>query len=79
MNGRDLSEFAATVVTRGGDQLIVGRKVFSGTVQTAGLVVVGGLNGLKVPEDVVMVDQDAIQAGRCRMVSSVCLRLLLWF
>ena len=62
LNGYDLSEFAATVVTSGADQLITGAKVFSGPVQSAGLLV-RNLNGLRLPEDVVLINRDALQTG----------------
>ncbi|KAF0304895.1 hypothetical protein FJT64_023378 [Amphibalanus amphitrite] len=70
LNGRDLSEFAATVVTSGGDQLISGQKVFSGAVRTAALMV-RELNGLRLPDDVIMVDRDAIQAGSLTFLSDL--------
>ncbi|XP_043236373.1 uncharacterized protein LOC122388928 [Amphibalanus amphitrite] len=70
LNGRDLSEFAATVVTSGGDQLISGQKVFSGAVRTAALMV-RELNGLRLPDDVIMVDRDAIQTGSLTFLSDL--------
>ena len=62
MNGRDLARFAASVVTRGGDQLVTGSKVMAGAVRMEG-VRVGQLNGLRIPEELVMLDRDVVQTG----------------
>ncbi|XP_037072688.1 uncharacterized protein LOC119093783 [Pollicipes pollicipes] len=70
VNDHDLSEFAPTVVTRGGDQHISGVKTFTGGVQ-AGNIIVDTINNLRVPEDILLVNQDQIQTGSLTFLQDV--------